>query len=89
LGQYIQMGHFGKELSVPWDHIAFKQLRVNGSVGYTRDTWRQAMQILQQGNVRIGDLITHALPLSEWEKGFDLFEQKKAVKVLLYPARNP
>jgi L-iditol 2-dehydrogenase len=85
LGQYVQVGHFGKDLVVPWDHIAFKQLRVDGSVGYTRDTWYQTMKILAQGKMKVKDLITHRLPLSEWKKGFDLFEQKKAIKVLLYP----
>jgi len=85
LGQYIQVGHFGRDLLVPWDHIAFKQLKVDGSVGYSRETWYQTMKILAQGKVKVGDLITDRLPLSEWKKGFDLFEQKKAIKVLLFP----
>ena len=36
LGRYVQVGHFGKDLRVPWDLIAFRQLRIDGSVGYTR-----------------------------------------------------
>lgn len=85
LGQFIQVGHFGKHLSVPWDLIAFKQLKVNGSVGYTRDTWSQTIRILEQGKLKVNDVITHRLSLSDWRKGFELSENKKAVKVLLYP----
>jgi L-iditol 2-dehydrogenase len=85
LGQYVQVGHFGKDLRVPWDHIAFKQLRIDGSVGYTRETWSQTIRILDQGNLKVHDVITHQLPLSEWKKGFELSEKKQAVKVLLYP----
>ena len=85
LGQYVQVGHFGKDLQVPWDLVAFRQLHIKGSVGYTRETWNQTMKILEQGSVRVKDLITHHLGLAEWQKGFDLFEKKKAIKVLLYP----
>ena len=85
LGHYVQVGHFGQDLTVPWDHIAFRQLRINGSVGYTRETWTQTMQILGQGKVTVEDTITHQLSLQEWQKGFDLMEQKQAVKILLNP----
>lgn len=85
LGQYVQVGHFGKDLRVPWDFIAFRQLRIEGSVGYTRDTWSQTIRILEQGKLKVLDVITHKLPLTEWKKGFDLSEKKQAVKVLLFP----
>ncbi len=85
LGHYVQVGHFGKDLRLPWDFVAFKQLRIDGSVGYTRDTWSQTIKILEQGNLKVHDVITHQLPLSDWKQGFELSERKKAVKVLLYP----
>ena len=86
LGHYVQVGHFGRDLTVPWDHIAFRQLRIDGSVGYTRATWAQTMRILAQGKLRVGDTITHRLPLHAWEQGFALMEQQAAVKVLLHPS---
>lgn len=85
LGQYVQVGHFGRDLRVPWDFVAFKQLRIDGSVGYTRETWRQTLRILEQGKMKVHDAITHQLPLADWKKGFELSEKKQAVKVLLYP----
>ncbi|WP_020527748.1 zinc-dependent alcohol dehydrogenase [Flexithrix dorotheae] len=85
LGQHVQVGHFGKDLQVPWDHVAFKQLRINGSVGYTRATWDQTIKILGQGKFKVGDVITHQMMLSEWKKGFDLMETKQAVKIILDP----
>ncbi len=84
LGKYVQVGHFGKDLLVPWDHVAFKQLDIKGSVGYTRDTWRRTLQIMGQG-LNVGDLISHDLPLAAWKKGFELCENKQAIKVLLRP----
>lgn len=85
LGRFTQVGHFGKEVTVPFDRVAFKQLRVNGSVGYNAETWRRALSILGHGTVRLQDMITHKLPLHEWQAGFTAFENKSALKVLLKP----
>jgi L-iditol 2-dehydrogenase len=85
LGSYIQVGHFGADITLPFDRVAFRQLRVLGSVGYNSDTWDRTLKILAQGTVRMGDFITHKLPLDDWKRGFDLCEQKESVKVLLRP----
>jgi L-iditol 2-dehydrogenase len=85
LGCYTQVGHFGKHSTVSLDPIAFKQLRVTGSVGYTAETWLRMLRILEQGAVQLGDVITHRLPLDRWKEGFDACEDKSALKVLLKP----
>ncbi len=84
LGVYTQVGHFGRQIEMPFDLVAFKQLTVQGTVGYTRETWSRAMRLMDQG-LRPSSIVTHTFPLSEWKQGFDLFEAKKAVKVILQP----
>jgi L-iditol 2-dehydrogenase len=84
LGRYTQVGHFGREITVPFDHVGFKQLRVAGSVGYTVATWRRTLKLLALG-LRPSRIVTHRLSLEQWREGFDLFERKEAVKVLLRP----
>jgi L-iditol 2-dehydrogenase len=84
LGRYTQVGHFGREITVPFDHVAFKQLLVAGSVGYTVATWRRTLELLAQG-LQPSRIVTHRLPLEQWREGFDLFERKAALKVLLRP----
>jgi L-iditol 2-dehydrogenase len=85
LGHYTQVGHFGKEITMPFDITAFKQIHVAGSVGYTVATWIRMLKILERGKVRLGDLISHRLPLEEWQKGFAACEDRSALKVLLHP----
>jgi len=85
LGHYTQVGHFGREVTAPLDRIAFKQIRIAGSVGYTVATWLRMLRILEQGTIRLGDIITHKLGLDEWQKGFAACEDKSALKVLLRP----
>ncbi len=86
LGTYVQVGHFGKQLHVPWDHIAFKQLRILGSLGYTHETWRKTIKIMENG-FDPSEIISHELELSSWEKGFEICKNKEAVKVLLTPIK--
>jgi L-iditol 2-dehydrogenase len=85
LGHYTQVGHFGTETPIPWDLIAFKQIQIAGSVGYTVETWTRMMNILTQNRIQLNDLITHKLPLAEWQQGFAATESKAAVKVILQP----
>jgi L-iditol 2-dehydrogenase len=43
------------------------------------------MKIFAEGRIRLNDLITARLPISQWRQAFDLCERKQALKVLLHP----
>lgn len=85
LGRLTQVGHFGREISIPYDLVAFRQIRITGSVGYIADSWRRALAILGSGRVELGELITQRLPLDRWQEGFQAFEARSVLKVLLQP----
>jgi L-iditol 2-dehydrogenase len=85
LGRYTQVAICGREIPFPIDAVLYKQLTVAGSLCYTERTWDRMMKIFAQGKVRLTDLISAKLPLSEWPAGFELCMQKKGLKVLLYP----
>ena len=85
LGRYTQVAICGREIPFPIDGVILKQLTVAGSLCYTVRTWERVMRIFAQGKVRLDDLISAKLPLSEWEAAFGLCVEKRALKVLLYP----
>lgn len=85
LGKYTQVGICGCEIQLPIDQIFYKQLTVQGSIGYTSKTWDRMINILAQGRIRLNDLVSTTLPVSEWRKAFDLCMQRQALKVLMYP----
>ena len=87
MGKYIQVGICGRDIQFPIDQIFFKQLRVAGSICYTANTWDRMMNIYAQRKVRLNDLITSKLPISEWRTAFDQCTQRTALKVLMYPER--
>jgi L-iditol 2-dehydrogenase len=88
LGTYVQVGIFGRDVEVPLDAAIYKQLVLRGTVGYTAKTWERTMRILEQGRVRLDDLVSHRLPLERWEEAFDLCARGEGIKVLIFP-RDP
>jgi L-iditol 2-dehydrogenase len=87
MGSYTQVAICGQDIHFPMDLIFYKQLKMSGSVCYTARTWERMMRIYAEGRVRLNDLITTKLPISEWRTAFRLCDEKKAIKVLMYPEK--
>jgi L-iditol 2-dehydrogenase len=85
MGQYMQVAICGQDIQFPIDQIFYKQLTINGSVCYTARTWERMMKIYAEGRIRLADLISDKLPLSDWQKAFELCRDRKALKVLIHP----
>jgi L-iditol 2-dehydrogenase len=85
MGRYTQVGICGREVQFPIDQIFYKQLHVTGSVCYTVRTWKRMMNIFAQGKIRLGDLVSAKVPISEWKRAFDLCTSRTGLKVLMYP----
>ncbi len=83
MGTHIQLGIAGKPITMDFDKTIFKRIQVFGSVGHSLKTWDTAMRILGQNKVDLGPVISHIMPLAEWEKAFDMLEKKDALKILL------
>jgi L-iditol 2-dehydrogenase len=49
----------------------------------------EALELLASGLLRVGDLISHRLPLAELDEGLDLVARRNGMKVHLYPGPLP
>jgi L-iditol 2-dehydrogenase len=67
------------------DKVLYKQLTVRGSLCYTGKTWDRMMRIYAAGRVRLQDLVSVKLPISDWRRAFELCVDRSALKVLLHP----
>jgi L-iditol 2-dehydrogenase len=85
MGRYTQVGICGHEIKFPIDQIFYKQLKLSGSICYTAGTWARMMKIYAQGRIRIDDIVSGKLPISEWRTAFDLCMGKQGLKILMYP----
>jgi L-iditol 2-dehydrogenase len=85
LGRSTQVAICGADLQFPIDQVIYKQLTMRGSLTYTARTWERMMDIYAQRRVRLDDLVTEKLPISEWRTAFRMCMDKTALKVLMYP----
>lgn len=71
------------------NQVIFKGLRVQGIYGRrVFDTWNLMRNLLTKGlkeKILASGMITHELPLAEYEKGFQALINGQAIKVLLKP----
>ena len=85
MGRYTQVGICGRDIQFPMDQVFYKQLTVRGSITYTAATWSRMMNIFAHSNLRLDELVSTTLPITEWRRAFDMVEDRSALKVLLYP----
>jgi L-iditol 2-dehydrogenase len=85
MGRHIQVAICGRDISFAVDRVFYKQLTIAGSVCYTAATWTRMFQMFSEGRIALGDLISHKLPITEWQKAFDLCLNREALKVLMFP----
>jgi len=87
-GQYTQMGLFGRPINIDFEKIAYKELRVTGFISQNWQSWERALRLLEQGKIQIRPLVTDILPITNWKKGFEKFEKKKGIKIILLPVEK-
>ena len=84
-GRYVQVGIFGKPITVPFDTILFHELIVNSGNATTPGSWRRALMLLETGLVDLDPLITDVMPLSEWSAALDGTRAGSGMKIVLDP----
>jgi 2-desacetyl-2-hydroxyethyl bacteriochlorophyllide A dehydrogenase len=58
---------------------------VMGGSANVQGTWTRALDAVREGRIDPTVIITHTLPLDEGVNGYDMFERREALKVLLKP----
>jgi L-iditol 2-dehydrogenase len=84
-GKYTQFGLFGKKVEMNIDVIAYKEIKATGVYAHKWTAWRKAIQYLGSGKVKTRPLVTDVMPITDWKKGFEKFEKKDGLKIVLTP----
>jgi L-iditol 2-dehydrogenase len=71
------------DIEFPWLAAVFRACTVYFSLGSNHAAWKQALRIMEQ--IDYTPMITHRLPIDEYRKGFQLLDDKEALKVILLP----
>lgn len=88
-GRYLQVGLFGKPVSVDFDALCFRELTVSGTFAHVPDAWETAIRLMSSGQVKIDALVSEVVPLREWGRAFERLRRKAALKICLAPEGDP
>lgn len=89
-GRYCAFGVHQDKVVVDYNSLLLKGITIYGIHGRLMfDTWIKVKNMLDSGLLNLRPVITHNLPLTDFEDGFSLILARpmKAAKVVLYP--NP
>ena len=82
-GKIALLGLLPKSTQINWDEIIFKGLHVKGIYGREMyETWYKMTQMLRSG-LNISPVLTHKLPIDDFQEGFDIMESGNCGKVVL------
>ena len=82
-GNVALLGIMPKDTGINWDEVIFKGLVMKGVYGREMfETWYKMSSMLQSG-LDIGPVITHRLPIEEFQLGFETMASGKSGKVIL------
>jgi 2-desacetyl-2-hydroxyethyl bacteriochlorophyllide A dehydrogenase len=84
-GTIVQMGLRGAPVTVPFDEICFKELRVRSGFAANPIAWLRAMRLLADGAIELEPLITEAVELADYERAFARSRAADGVKFVLVP----
>lgn len=84
-GNLAQVGLYGKPITLDFDKILYKEIKVTVSFASEPSSWNLLIKILTHSELRLEPLISNAYKLENWREAFDKFEKKEGLKILLVP----
>jgi L-iditol 2-dehydrogenase len=84
-GKYVQVGIFGKPITVPFDTVLYHELPVRSGNATTPISWRRALLLLEAELVGLDPLVSDVYPLAEWERAIAATRAGEGMKILIDP----
>lgn len=82
-GKIAMLGIPSSDLAIDWNHVIFKGLTIKGIYGREMfETWYKMASLIQSG-LDLTPIITHQLPVDQFQQGFDLMASGSCGKVIL------
>lgn len=83
---WFAVPHVDATVTISPFNMFSREISIFSSYTSCRNTW-QALQLLQNGRINVKNLISHRLPLEDFEKGLKILEthSEPAMKILIMP----
>ena len=86
---WFAVPHVDATVSLPPFKMFEKEISIFSSYTSCRNSW-QALHLMQNGRIKVKDLVSHKLPLEEFEKGLKILEthSEPAMKIMIMPQQS-
>lgn len=82
-GKVALLGIPGEDMAIDWSQVIFKGLELKGIYGREMfETWYKMAGLIQSG-LDLKPMITHTLPVADFQEGFDIMRSGQSGKVIL------
>ncbi|MDO5736294.1 MAG: alcohol dehydrogenase catalytic domain-containing protein [Propionibacteriaceae bacterium] len=88
-GRYVQVGIFGKDVSVPLDLVIYKEVIVTSGFASTPTSWRSAIRLLESGELSLSPLVTREVTLLDFGDALAAAERGEGLKTVVRPGSPP
>ncbi len=85
-GTIVTIGTFDNPITFnPFLKMSRREIKLQSIMGRNWETWRRMEQLIDADKVHLKPLVSHVLPLEEFQKGFEYVKGHDVMKVLLKP----
>ncbi|HET8815994.1 MAG TPA: zinc-binding dehydrogenase, partial [Pseudidiomarina sp.] len=82
-GKIAMLGIPPTAVAIDWNQVIFKGLVIKGIYGREMfETWYKMASLLQSG-LDLSPILTHQMPVDDFQKGFDIMTSGQSGKVIL------
>ncbi len=81
-GDFLQVGIAGKPVSIDYDTVLFKELKIQGTFCHNYPTWERALTLESEGLIDVKPLLSDDRTIDQWEESFEDLSNQKAMKIL-------
>ncbi|WP_158734798.1 alcohol dehydrogenase catalytic domain-containing protein [Alteribacillus sp. YIM 98480] len=82
-GQIVRVGMSFQPVDFSINDLSMNAITLTGHMAYDTTSLKNCLTLLEKGMIDAKSMITHRLPISKWEEGFELFANRDAIKVIL------
>lgn len=84
-GHYYITGLFHKLAPTDLGKVVRSEIDIHGTICYTREEFRECLQLIEDGRVNVPPMITHHFALTDMEEAFEVFQSRQAIKIMIHP----
>jgi L-iditol 2-dehydrogenase len=84
-GHLMQMGIISKDVTLPFDLICYRELKVTSGFASNPRSWGRAMAMLHAGQIDLEPLVSDIAPLANWRESFEKTMTASGVKFIFDP----